>query len=278
MRFGSLATVLALIGGSLLTACGSGGGGSNSGTAQVRLVNASVGYSSLDYAVGGTAVSTAIGYAKAGDYKGVDTGATASQVQTGGTTLASLTPTLAGGSHYSVIAYGWSGALKTTLLLEEETAPTASGTAKLLVLNLAPDAGTVDTYLTASTDTLDAATPTASSVAGGSSSGYLSVNSGTYRLRITAAGARGDLRLDIPSITLDSQKVHTLIITPTQGGKLVNAVLMQQQGAVSNYAATTARARVAAAISGNPQVNVNFSGTSLMDQTVAPQIGEYKSL
>ncbi|MDI4635800.1 DUF4397 domain-containing protein [Pelomonas sp. V22] len=286
MRFGSLATSVALIGSMLLTACGGGGGGSGSGSAQMRLVNASVGYSSLDLTIGTTKASTGIAYANAGTYSGVDTGATASQVQANGTgtTLASITPTLTGGSHYSVIAYGWSGALRTTLLQEEEAAPTTAGTSKLLVLNLAADAGAVDLYLTGATDTLDNASPTASAVNGGSSSGYVGLNSGTFRARVTAAGDRTKILLDIPSISLEALKVHSLIITPTQGGVLVNGIFMQQQGTPTNYAATSARARVVAAVASNvanvfPTVSATTGGKTLLQVgTAAPQIGDYVAL
>ncbi len=280
MRFGSLATTVALIGSVLLTACGGGGGGSGGGSAQMRLINASVGYSSLDLTIGTTKASTGIAYANAGTYSSVDTGATASQVQANGTgtTLASITPTLTGGSKYSVIAYGWSGALRTTLLQEEEAVPTTAGTSKLLVLNLAADAGAVDLYLTGASDTLDNASPTASAVNGGSSSGYVSLNSGSFRARVTAAGDRSKILLDIPSISLEALKVHSLVITPTQGGVLVNGIFMQQQGNPTNYATTNARARLVAAVGSNATVGATTAGKTLLQNSVAPTIGEYQAL
>lgn len=279
MRFGSLATLVALVGSSLLAACG-GGGGSSSSNAQMRLINASVGYSSLDFTIGTTKTNTGVAYATAGSYADVNTGATASQVQTNGTgtTLASITPTLTGGSKYSVIAYGWSGALRTTLLQEEEAVPTTAGTSKLLVLNLAADAGALDVYLTGATDSLDTASPTASAVNGGSSSGYVSLNSGTFRVRVTGAGNRSDVRLDIPAISLEALKVHSLVITPTQGGVLVNGIFMQQQGNPTNYATTTARARVVAAVGSNATVAATTAGKTLLQSSVAPTIGEYQAL
>ncbi len=282
MRFGSLATLVALIGSSLLAACGGGGGGSSSSTAQVRLLNASVGYSSLDYAITSSSskLNTGVAYAAAGSYGDINTGDTASQVQANGTgtTLASLTPTLTGGKKYSIIAYGWSGALRTTLLEEEVEAPTAAGTAKLLVLNLAADAGSVDVYLTAAADSLDNASPTASTVNGGASSGYVSLNSGTFRVRVTGAGNRNDVRLDIPAITLEALKVHSLVLTPTQGGVLVNGIFMQQQGNPTNYASTIARARVVAAVGNNATVSATTGAKTLLQSSVAPTIGDYQAL
>lgn len=276
MRFGSLATLVALVGSSLLAACGGGGGGSSSSNAQVRLLNASVGYSSLDFSVNSTKTNSAVAYASAGTYADISSGTTATvQAPVTGTTLASLTPTLTGGSKYSVLAYGWSGAMKTMLLQEEEAAPTAAGTSKLMLLNLAADAGAVDLYLTGSTDTLDAASPTMSSIAGGSSSGYIGLNSGTFRARLTAAGDRNKVLLDIPSISLEALKVHTLILTSTQGGLLVNGIFMQQQGNPTNYASTMARARVVTSLTNSPQVGATFGGKTLLQASQAPQISEY---
>lgn len=279
MRFGSLATLVALVGSSLLAACGGGGGGSSSSNAQMRLVNASVGYTSLDLTIGETKTNTGVAYASAGTYADIS-GGTAALVQAPvtGTTLASLTPTLTGGSKYSVIAYGWSGALKTTLLQEEEAVPTTAGTSKLLLLNLAADAGAVDVYLTSSTDNLDTASATISGIAGGSSSGYIGLNSGTFRARVTAAGDRTKILLDIPSISLEALKVHSLILTPTIGGVLVNGVFMQQQGTPSNYLSTTARARVVAAVGSNAEVTASTATKVLLTKSVAPTIGDYQSL
>ncbi|MDM4768529.1 DUF4397 domain-containing protein [Pelomonas sp. SE-A7] len=280
MRFGSLATLVALVGSTLLAACGGGGGGSSSSNAQMRLINASVGYSSLDFTIGTTKTNTGVAYATAGTYADVNTGSTASQVQANGTgtTLVSISPTLTGGSKYSVIAYGWSGALRTTLLQEEEAVPTTAGTSKLLVLNEAADAGALDVYLTGATDSLDNASPMATGIVGGASSGYIGLNSGSFRVRVTGNGNRNDVRLDIPSISLEALKVHSLIITPTQGGVLVNGIFMQQQGNPTNYANNTARARVVASVANNAQVGSTSGGKTLLQNSVAPTIGDYLTL
>jgi hypothetical protein len=106
---------LALCAATLLSACG-GGGGSSSST-QVRLLNASVGYSSLDLSVNSAATNTGVAYGSVGSYASVDTSATSTQILTSGVgaTVANLTPTLAADSHYTIIAYGWGG-YKTGLL------------------------------------------------------------------------------------------------------------------------------------------------------------------
>ncbi|MDH0863045.1 DUF4397 domain-containing protein [Mitsuaria sp. GD03876] len=276
MRFKTWAWGLSVASAALLAACG--GGGSDS-TAQMRLLNASIGYAALDMAVDSTTVNSAVAYAGVGAYADVKTNATGTEVQSNnvGSTLVSTTPTLASGSHYSLIAYGSAGSMQTTLLQEDQDAP-ASGKTKLLVLNLAPDAGAMDVYVTGADDALDSASAVASSIATGSGSGYVTLNSGTFRVRMTAAGGKGDLRLDIPSITLPSAGVSTLILTGSTGGVLVNGIQLIQQGATTNFPNTTARARLVAAVGGGALVSGAIGQTSLLPTSVAPTIGDYATV
>lgn len=282
MRFTRWATALAMAGSALLAACGSGGSGSSGGNTEIRLLNASVGYSALDMTVDSKSINSNIAYASAGSYGTINTSASSTQVLANGagTTLTSSTPTLTSGSKYAVIAYGWSGAVKTQLLQETETAAD-SGKAKLLVLNLAPDAGALDVYLTGANDTLDNATPLTSNLAGGTGSGYNVVTAGTYRVRMTGYGNKADLRLDIPSVTVDSTSVQTLIVTATTGGNLVRAMLAKQQGAVTKYDNASTRVRVIAALPASAQVvgSLTADGVKyeLLNSISTPVIGSYKT-
>ncbi|MGN7873886.1 DUF4397 domain-containing protein [Roseateles sp. 22389] len=276
MRFKTWAWGLSVAAATLLAACGGGG---DSSTAQMRLLNASIGYAALDMSVDSTTVNSAVAYAGVGSYADVKTSATGTEIQSNsvGSTLASSTPTLAAGSHYAMIAYGSAGSLQTTLLQEDQEAP-ASGKSKLLVLNLAPDAGSMDVYVTGADETLDTASTVAAGIAAGSGSGYVSLNSGTFRVRLTAAGSKSDVRLDIPSITLPSAGVSTLVLTGSAGGVLVNGIQLIQQGATTNFPNTTARARLVAAVGGSALVSGSVGQTALMPTSVAPTIGDYTTL
>ncbi len=276
MRFKTWAWGLSVATAALLAACG---GGSDSSSAQMRLLNASIGYAALDMAVDSTTVNSGVAYAGVGSYADVKTDATGTEVQSNnvGSTLASSTPTLASGSHYTMIAYGSAGSVRTTLLQEDQDVP-ASGKSKLLVLNLAPDAGAMDVYVTGADDSLDTASTVASGIATGSGSGYITLNSGTFRVRLTAASTKSDLRLDIPSITLPSAGVSTLILTGSTGGVLVNGIQLLQQGATNNFPNTTARARLVAAVGGSALVSGSIGQTPLMPTSVAPTIGDYTTV
>lgn len=262
---------------SILAACG-GSGSDSGGSAKLRLVNASSAYASLDLTVGENKVATGVTYGKANDYASVTAGSPVTAlVQSAGTSLTTLAPTLTKDNHYSLITYGWAGSMRSIILQEEETAPDTNYS-KLLVLNLAGDAGNLDVYLTQNIDNLSNTTPNVTSLSGGSSSGYLTVSSGTYRVRIVGTGKAGaDLRLDIPSVTLDSKQISTLVITPTQGGVLVNSVRVIQQSTLSVAGTNNARARIVAALDG-AKVSASLGDTSLIPELTAPKIGDYQLL
>lgn len=276
MRINIRALALSLASAALLGACG---GGSDDNQARLRLLNASIGYAALDMAVDDTTVNSAVAYGAVGDYADVDTAETGTEVRTSGvgSTVASTTPSLTAGYRYTLIAYGAAGSARTTLLEEEQDEPD-SGKSKLLVLNLAPDAGALDVYVTASSETLDASTAVASSISAGAGSGYNTLTAGTYRVRLTAAGSKTDVRLDMPAVTLPSEGVQTLILTGTSGGVLVNGLLLAQTGGVTAYANATARARLVAAVDSNATVGATRGDTTLMTTSRAPGVGDYKTV
>jgi len=260
----------------VLAACGSSGSGGN---ADVRLINASAGYSSLDLTVNNASLSTGVAYGTAGNYGSVDINNSGTQVIAAGTTVISRTLSLLAGNKYSMIAYGWPSGMNYTLLQETEPAP-AAGSAKLLVLNLAPDAGALNVYLTPSTPVTGAA-PFASGVLGGGGSGYLLTTTGTYHVRVTGSASTDvntDVRLDIPAITLADTSVNTLIITPTAGGVLVNAMTVVQTGAVASYGGSNARIRVVDSVLGAGTVPVvaTRNGSTLLNTNSAAPVGTYQ--
>lgn len=264
-----LSATVALIGG-----CG---GASDDDAATVRVINASTNYGALDLYVDDTLRSAAIAYGQTSGYIGFEEGShTTTLTRTGSTTaLSSVSRTLSSDYGTTVIAYQADGSLKTAQLSDSESAP-SSGRAKLLVFNASPDAGSVDVYLSGSSDTLDNATLVASSVSAGSSSGsYTTVGSGTYRLRIAAAGSTTDLRLDAASMTLDSQGVYALVVTPTSGGVLVNSLLVRQGGAITQLDTDLARVRLVSAVASSGTVGAAFNGSTLATSVASPAIGSY---
>ena len=274
MRIGKRLAAMAMWAGvAMLAACGSS---SSNGPASLRMVNASSGYPSLDLLIDAVAANTAVTLGSVGSYANAASSGVSTVVTNTGSTaaLSTASRTLTKDVHYTLVAYGSSGALKTALIQENVAAPAANVTS-LQMLNLAPDAGAVDVYLTGNTDSLDNASANASGLASGSTLTYTPVTSGTYRLRVTGAGDKTDLRLDAQGLVLGSTQVASLIIAASPGGVLVNGVLVLQQGAASLLVNTQARVRVVAAVSGNGRVTASVAGTTLVNAVASPNIGSY---
>jgi len=285
MRFTRWATAVAMVGTALLSACGSG---SSTGNTSVRLLNASVGYPSLDLKVDDTAINTGVALNTLGSYSSISVASHSSQLIVTGQTTVAAYPQLSNlqGTNNTVIAWGNSGAAQTLLWSEVQPAP-AANISTLLVMNLSNDAGPVDIYLTqAGADDLTTQTPIntyggqTSPIKSATTSGYLNVPSGTYRVRVTATGSKTDVRLDVPSVLLDSTAVNGLILTSvTPGSALLNGLLMPQAGTtVTKFSNPQAKARVISALPAGNQVTATLNGNSLGAALTSPVLGNYSNV
>ena len=259
-----------------LTACG--GGGSN-GTASVRLVNSTSTHPALTMLSSGTTVITATPIDTVSSYAGVSAGSPPLQVNDAvtGTALATLAPSVGAGAHYVLVAYESGGIVRSTIV-NEDTAVPAVGTASLRVLDGATDAGAVDVYVTdPAVDIGVLASPSFTFPSSPSlqTSAFVSLSPGTYRIRVTGAGNPADLRLDVPSFPLASQEVAAVLLTPTIGGTLVNGAVLAQQAAYTAGRNTTARVRLAAAVSGNAIVSASAANTPVAASVVSPSVSAY---
>jgi hypothetical protein len=259
-----------------LTAIGvalSGCGSSNNNTANVRVANATITHPSLDLYVNGglaipaTATDTVSAYATA------SSGGTTLQLSDAGSgnALNAIVPTLASSDHYTLLAYESSGAVKAIVLTEDYAAP-AVGVATLRLYDAAIEAGALDLYITTNAcNNLSALAPTTSfPVLTSPGAALFSEGAGTYNVCATGTGNKADLRMSM-SVTLASQQVATLAVTPAAGGLLLNGSLVIQQGAYTATRNTSTRVRLASAVSGNALVSA-FAGNVELDggTTAAP--------
>lgn len=259
----------------VLVACG---GGADRTKANVRFVNASSGYAALDVLVDGTRKFASVAYGQGEAYVELAPGADkigTDVTRPGSTTpLVSLTPAVSKRDHYTLLAWGAEGALKVAQL-DDNAAQPDSGKVLLRVFNAANDAGPLDIYLTADTDPLTDAVALQPGAPVGNATSYATLNAGTWRLRVTGAGAKTDLRLDLSGLALTSQQVVTLVFTPGTGGVLVHALVLVQEGSITAKANTQARVRVAAGVPDSGAVTALVAGQTVMNSVGAPAVGGY---
>jgi len=255
---------------------GCGGNNNSSGNVALRLVNATLTHASLDLSVNSGPAISAVGTDGVSAFAAPASGTDTLQVNdTGGVTaLATTTAVLSSNAHYTVLAYESRGAVQTEVLTEDFAAPT-SGTAQLRIYDAAIDAGSLDVYLTGTaTDLAGVASPTLTILADAyaASSGWTVYSPGTYRLRVTGAGNKADLRIDMPVTLVAGQSVSALL-TPASGGLLLNGSTLVQQGDNAATRNTTARVRLAAAVSGGATVSATAGATAIGAGSVA--VGSY---
>jgi len=193
----------------------------SSGDAEIRILNASIDYSSLDlYLNNGTTNTreiTAATYGTLTDYLGVGANSYTVEFTRNGvsSSLDSVDEKLSQGTHKTYVAYGNSGKFGLLEIAEDQTQPDSSYS-KVELLDAAPDAGSVDVYLTDPSVALADSSPTFTGVSGGTiaSAGFVTLASGTYRLRVTAAGSQTDIRLDsVTGITFSSLEILSIVVT-----------------------------------------------------------------
>lgn len=261
-----------------LAGCDSGGGGG--GTAYVRLLNVSPGYESIDLYADNTKDDTdtdtrmieAVAYESVSEYVSLGSSTYSFELKRSG--VSGTLRTLAGqqltdDSHATYVAYGSTGNFNVVAVGEDVEAPDA-GEAYVQVLNVAEGVGELDIYFTDAEVSLENVSPQFAAVEASASA---TIDSGSYRLRITGNDDKDDLRLDVPQVELSSGQVLTFIITATSGGVLVNALLLPQQGALSFHRNTKARVRGAVGVANGTMTTIRVGGVTLLSNATTGAIG-----
>lgn len=257
----------------LLSGCVGADGSSNK--AQVRVLNVSPGYPSIDLISTDTDEEedttefTGLAYGAVSAYSSFKPDEYTLKLRKTGASgnLLSWTPTLAEDTTITYVAYGNTNSFA-TLSIDETVAEPNSGYAKVQVLNTT-SSSSLDVYLSGSSDSIDDVSATIAAATSGAVSSATTINSGTYRLRITGAGDKTDLRLDVPEITLASESVVSIILTDTTGGVLLNAVVLPQEGDPTTYTNTASRVRAAVGLSTGSSATVEVDGTNILSRRAA---------
>jgi hypothetical protein len=259
-----------------LTACG---GGLLGNQGRIRLLNATTGLGALDLQIDGATAISGVQTATGSDYvlKKAES-YTLDILQSGSpASLLTTSTTLVADKHQTVVAYNSGGTMAASILDDEEGSPD-KGKAKFRVFNTATaSADQVDVYLiTADCSSLgsSAAAPIATGVSG-LQTAYTSLSSSTtaYNVCITSAGDKTDVRLAIPSFMLTEKRIVTVILARGAGGYLMNAIVVDQQGAIAQALNSSARARAATSVP--TAVDVAVNGTQIAAGLPSPNVGPY---
>ena len=81
------------------------------------------------------------------------------------------------------------------------------------------------------------------------------------------------MRLEIPSFVLSEKRIVTVILARGAGGYLMNAIILDQQGAATQALNASARARVATSVP--TPVDVAVNGTPIAAGLASPNVGPY---
>jgi len=211
---------------------GCGGAGSSTG-AYVRFSNATVDYASVDLSIAGSKVASAL----------ANGGTTSSWVQVAAddlqvslaqagssTTRLSETHHFDQDSYTTVLAYGSLAQGMKLRYFAETTAAAGSGETKLRFFHATPALGAVDVYVT-NADSLSGLSPTARLSAYEAISDFVTLASGSWRIRITGSGSTTDVLYDLTAkVTLGAKSAVTLAVVPRSSGSLPNLVAWAEQG------------------------------------------------
>jgi hypothetical protein len=165
--------------------------GSSNSNAQLRVMNASPGESSVNVTLNSTSISTGLGYGAATGYTGVGAGSpTLAFVPNGGTTtLISEAISVSSGTSYTVLADNYSTDIGLTVFTDNNAAPSA-GNLNLRIINASPGLGTVDVYVVSPGTNLNTVTPSVTGLAFAGASSYLSLSAGNYEVYFTLTGQK----------------------------------------------------------------------------------------
>jgi hypothetical protein len=214
--------------GMVLALAGCGGG---SGTAQVRVLQASPNAPVVNVLVDGTTQNSNLIYAANTGYITVKDGSRRIEVQTAGsnTDIVDQTISLSNGGASTLIVTGLAPTIS-PLVLKDDNATTATSTALIRVVNAAPSMGPADVYIVPAGTGLTPGSPTVSSLTSGQASDYQSVTLATgasnvnYSIYFTEAGTTLSF-LNPISITFSSGQIRTVVALNSLSGGFTSVTL-----------------------------------------------------
>lgn len=232
-------------------------------SAEVRIIHASPDAPNVDVLADGNTVSglndlafntaTGLSFFRTGSFEFTVNAALPGDASA---TVLTVPATFENDKEYNVIAVGDTASIEAVLIVNDET-EVGAGNVRAQVLHAAPDAPTVDVYLTAVDAAIADEQPLAT-LSFKDFTGQVEVPAGTYRIRVAAAGTT---TVVFDSGALDLAMGADLLISATQnvgaGSAPINLLIADgSASAVLLDASTTAEVRAIHGIADAPAVDV----------------------
>jgi hypothetical protein len=230
----------------------------------MRALNAVVDAEPLDVLVADSVKASALALGTTSSYSEFSSGTLDVKVRssTSQNVLSEKSLAFTSGTNTTLLMYGKRNAVLTTLLADDATSP-ASGNFRVRFVNLASDSGPVDLYLT--TGDISSAAPLISATSYGSVTNIAEAVAGSFRITFTAAGTQ-DILFQSTAQTFSANADVTVVVVPSLGGKLVNAVMLPQGLSTSGTLLQNPLARLKAvnALPDSTAVNFKADATTLL--------------
>jgi hypothetical protein len=195
-----------------------GCGGNSGDESHVRVFHASPDAPNVDVYVDGGVVLENVPYTAASDFLGVDAGSRKITVTPTGSKTAVIDAQLelVKDTDYMIVASGKVAQIAPIVTTVDRSEP-EDGNVRVRVLHAAPNAPSVDVYVTAPGTRIAGVTPTLANVPFKAISDYLTVPAGTYDVTVTVAGTK-NVAIQALNLELTNQLVATVAALDKVGG------------------------------------------------------------
>jgi hypothetical protein len=241
-------------------------------TANMRAVHAVVDAEPLDILIDTNVQVSALTFGATSPISSFGSGAHDVQVRssTAQTILSDKSISFSSGTNSTLVVYGKRAAMQTQVLIDDTVSP-ASGNFRVRALNLAPDAGAVDLYVTTGSISTSSGSivPAASYAA---LTGAAELATGSRQITLTTSGTQ-DILFQSAAQNFSDNSTYTVVVLPSLGGKLLSVVLLTQGSNPTGTSLQNPLARVKAVngITDAPALNFKADGTVLL--TSVPFMG-----
>jgi hypothetical protein len=197
----------------------------------LRFVNGTADFAIADFWIGSQLASSSLANGgTASGYGSQISGTLQISLNAAGSSTAKLTGShdFPADSRTTVLAYGSLATSLTFKYFDESNSAASSGTFKVRVFQGSPLLNALDVYIT-NTSSLAGLSPTLSVQNYGELSGFTTLSSGGYRVRITNSGDQSTVLFDYTAgATVGSTTVLTLVIVPRSSGSLPNIAALPE--------------------------------------------------